>query len=158
MGADDEPIDRAAEAALLASRALLGVVAASLEPVLDQVTLPQFRVLVLVHGLGPTPNGVLARRLGVHPSTFSRTADRLIGAGFLRRLDSPESRREILVDLTPTGRKLVTGVQRRRIRRIRNVLTALTPEQRDLVIQAFTLFADAADEPRHEELAALLGV
>ena len=72
-------LDTAAAEVLTASRALLGVIARSVAPVLDRVTVPQFRVLVLLSTSdGPVRSGDLAAALGVHPSTFTRNADRLV--------------------------------------------------------------------------------
>ena len=54
---------------LAASRGLLGVVARSLAPALEDVTVPQFRLIVLVTTLGPTRSGDLAERpLSAAPS------------------------------------------------------------------------------------------
>jgi DNA-binding MarR family transcriptional regulator len=152
-----DDLEEATDAVLTASRALLGVVASSLEPVLDRVTIPQFRILVLLRTLGPTRSGELAARLGVHPSTFSRTADRLENAGLIRRVGNPESRREILVQLTPAGRRIVTTVMRRRTASIRSILEPLTPRQRTLIVAGLAAFSAAADEPELDDLATVLG-
>src|SRR3954447_26368646 len=114
------------EATLVASRALVGVIARSLADVLEQITLPQFRVLVVLCAEGPLRSGALAERLGIHQSTFTRTADRLVTQGWIRREVSPESRREVLVDLTDAGEDLVLGVMRARRANIEAVLRAAT--------------------------------
>src|SRR3954465_8177257 len=101
-----------------ASRALLGVVARSLAEVLEQITLPQFRVLVVLCAEGPLRSGVLAERLGVHQPTSPRTADRVVAQGLIRREVSAESRREVMVDLTDGGRDLVLKVMKARRRDI----------------------------------------
>lgn len=152
-----DDLDEATEAVLVTSRALLGVVAASLEPVLERVTLPQFRVLALLHALGPTRSGALAGHLGVHPSTFSRTCDRLVAAGLVRRLDSPVSRREVLVELTPKGRRVVAGVLRRRAESLRQIMAPLPPKDRRSIVAGLTTFSAAAGEPGHRDAASLLG-
>src|SRR6187551_1412860 len=104
------------DATLTASRALVGVVARSLAGVLEQITLPQFRVLVVLCADGPLRSGVLAERLSIHQSTFTRTADRLVAQGWIRREVSAESRREVIVDLTDSGRQLVLDVMQARRR------------------------------------------
>src|SRR5690349_23458087 len=98
------------EATLSASRALLGIIVHSLGRALDEVTLPQYRILVVLCANGPMRSGDLAEQLGVHQSTLTRTADRLVAGGWVRRETSSESRREVMVHLTRTGRALVTGV------------------------------------------------
>ena len=153
----DEIADHAVDAALAASRALLGVVALSLQPVLNRVTLPQFRVLVLLDQLGPSRSGDLAERLGVHPSTFSRTTDRMVSAGLVRRRMNPYSGRETLVDATPKGRRLVVSVMRRRRQVVEQALNRLTAKQRREVLEGFTTFAAALNEPGYESAATQLG-
>ncbi|MGZ6975501.1 MAG: MarR family transcriptional regulator, partial [Acidimicrobiia bacterium] len=56
------------DAVLLASRALVGVAARSLAEVEDEVTLPQFRALVVL-ATADRNLGDLAEALDVHPST-----------------------------------------------------------------------------------------
>jgi DNA-binding MarR family transcriptional regulator len=153
----DADLRAAVDAAMVASRALLGIVARSIEPVQDRVTLPQLRVLVLLDTLGPSRSGALAERLGVHPSTFSRTADRLVAAGFVRRFPSPNSRREVLVTLTAKGKRLVASVLERRARLFGQVLDPLSPAQRREIIAGLNALAAAAGEPGAEDAAASLG-
>ena len=141
---------------LTASRALLGVVARSVAPVLDLITVPQFRVLVVLSTSdGPVRNGDLAAVLGVHPSTFTRSADRLVAAGWVQRAENPENRRETFIELTAEGRALVDRVTDERSREIRAILARLDPAERALVAEAMTLFAAAAGEPQVRELLAL---
>lgn len=144
------------DAVLTASRALLAVVARSLAPVLDQVTLPQFRALVVLSS-SPEPlrSGDLAAALGVHPSTFTRTADRLVAAGWVRRVENPGNRRETLVELTDEGRALVDDVTSRRRQEIEAILDRLDDDGREQVHRGLAAFARAAGEPAVHDLSAL---
>lgn len=151
-GTRDEPT---VEATLHASRALLGVVARSLAPVLDQVSLAQFRVLVLLSELGPTRSGLLAEYLGVHASTFTRMADRLVAGGWVERQEAPHNRREVHVALTATGAGLVSEVTRRRRDALAAILDPLDAEQRQRIQAGLQLFAEAAGEPSLDDLSAL---
>ena len=149
-------LDTAAAEVLTASRALLGVIARSVAPVLDRVTVPQFRVLVLLSTSdGPVRSGDLAAALGVHPSTFTRNADRLVAAGWVRRSENPDNRRETLIELTDAGAELVEQVTAQRRREIRSILARLEPAERDLVKDAMTVFARAAGEPHVRDLLSL---
>lgn len=145
----------ATEAVLLSSRALLGIVARSLAPAHDQVSVPQFRVLVLLSVHSPQRSGELAERVGVHPSTFTRMADRLVAGGWVERAENPHSRREVLVDLTPAGAELVRSVHQRRREEIDGVLRRLDAADRKAVLAGFELFARAAGEPSPEEISTL---
>lgn len=152
MADSDEDV---VEATLHASRALLGVVARSIAPALDHVTLPQFRVLVVLTTTGPLRMGALAERMGAQPSTFSRTVDRMVANGWLSRAVNEGSRREILVDATSEGRQLVDGVTERRRDELRRILAALTePEQRQIEV-ALNAFTSAAGEPHPATLLTL---
>lgn len=143
------------EATLTTSRALLGVVARSVSEALEMVTLPQFRVMVVLAGSGPMRMGALAQRVGAVPSTFSRSIDRMETGGWVRREHSPDSRREILIHLTPHGDQLVAHVTDRRRSEITEILAQLKPEDRQAVGRAFALFAAAAGEPLPEDLIVL---
>ena len=145
----------AADATLAASRALLGVVARSMVSALDDVTLPQFRVLVVLSSAGPTRMGVIAERMGVSPSTFSRFIDRMVAGGWVERASSPDSRREVLLELTRSGRDLVEEVTTRRRAHISGVLSSMTIDQQAAVGAAFQAFADAAGEPPASDLLTL---
>ncbi len=142
-------------ATLTSSRALLGIVSRSMAGALEDMTLQQYRVLVALDGAGPARMGTLAENTGVHASTFSRMADRLEAGGWIRRDASPDSRREVLVDLTDEGRALVDDVTRKRRRAIAAVLRTLAPEDRETVRKGMELFADAAGEPKVRDLLTL---
>lgn len=143
------------DSALRASRALLAIVARSLAPVLEELTLPQFRVLVLLETRGPTRVGTLAAQLDVHPSTFSRALDRLEAAGWVARAANADSRREVLVSITPAGRTLVGDVSAKRQTELDRVVAALPRDERDRVLHALAMFAEAAGEPAASDLLVL---
>jgi DNA-binding MarR family transcriptional regulator len=143
------------DATLTASRALLGVVARSVSEVLEMVTLPQFRILVVIASNGPLRMGDIAKRVGSTPSTLSRAVDRLENGGWVRREHSPDSRREILIHLTAHGEQVVAHVTERRRREIAEVLDQLAPDDRQALGRAFALFAAAAGEPPPEDVVVL---
>jgi DNA-binding MarR family transcriptional regulator len=153
--ADRKHVKDDVEATLVASRALVGVLARSLADVLEQVTLPQFRVLVVLCAEGPLRSGVLAERLGIHQSTFTRTADRLVAQGWIRREPNVESRREVLVDLTDAGRDLVVEVMNARHAEVRRILADASPQEREIIRAGFETFARAAGEPEASLLLTL---
>lgn len=149
-------LEAATSEVLTASRALLGVVARSVAPVLDRVTVPQFRVLVILSTSdNPVRSGDLAAALEVHPSTFTRTADRLVSGGCVRRVENPDNRRETFIELTAWGQALVDQVTEQRRREIRSILARLDERDRDLVLEAMKAFGQAAGEPHVRDLIAL---
>lgn len=145
----------AADATLLASRALMGVVARSAAEALEEVTLPQLRVLVVLSSAGPLRMGALAERVGSNASTLTRTMDRIVAGGWAERSPSPDSRREVLICLTPRGQALVDDVAARRRAELGSILARLTPAERASVELALGRFADAAGEHPLDDLLIL---
>jgi DNA-binding MarR family transcriptional regulator len=142
-----EQVDEVTDAVLTASRLLVAVSARSIASAGEDVTLPQFRMLVVLHGRGPMRVGALADLLDVHPSTATRMADRLAAAGLLERDGNPRSRREVIVTLTDGGRRLVDEVTRRRRAEIATIVARLSPQLQADLVSALRAFAAAGDEP-----------
>ena len=148
-------LDSDVEVTLTASRALAGVIARTLADVLEVVTLPQFRMLVVLCAEGQLRSGLLSDRLGIHQSTLTRLADRLVAQGWVRREPNAESRREVLVDLTDAGRELVTKVLTARRADLARILSSASPQDRAAIRAGFEVFARAAGEPDPGHLLTL---
>jgi DNA-binding MarR family transcriptional regulator len=138
--------DELVDAMLAASRALVAVAARSLAAAGDEVTLPQYRALVVLAARGPQGTAELAAALAVNPSTATRMCDRLVRKGLVRRHRQADDRRSVRIALTATGRDLVAEVTRRRRAELARLLGALPPDQHEPVIAAFRAFAAAAGE------------
>ncbi|MCU1398691.1 MAG: transcriptional regulator, MarR family [Acidimicrobiales bacterium] len=136
-----------AEAVLTASRALVAVAARSLATVDAQVTVPQFRALVVLSSRGPQPVGALAEALAIHPSTATRLCDRLVSKRLVRRAVSRENRRETTISLSPAGRDLVDRVTNIRRNEIAAIVARVPVQTRAAMVTALTAFAEAAGEP-----------
>ncbi len=156
-GADTEgPSADQIDAVSRATRALVGIAAASIASVDDNVTVPQWRVLVMVDTRGPLNLAAVAAGLDVNPSNASRICDRLTRAGLLDRQDSPDDRRNITLSLTAAGRRLVNKVTRHRRTAITRVLRGMAPDDRNMLATALDRFAAAAGEPLAYEAATLI--
>jgi len=142
----DGDLDDAVDQALVASRALVGVAARSLAAIESEITLRQYRALVLLASRGDQNVSGLAEALEIHPSTATRLCDRLLKKRLIERRTSPESRREVTVAITPQGRTVVRVVTNRRRKEIRRILQQLEPDDRGLVVAAFATFTRAAGE------------
>jgi len=139
-------IDEVSDAFLNASRALVAVAARSVAD-LSEVTLPQYRALVVLARPVTVTVGDLASALDVHPSTATRLCDRLENKGLVRRQHSSSpDRRETTLTLSPSGRRLVNRVTTKRRRDLRSIAAAMTPEHRALALGALRAFAAAAGE------------
>ncbi|MDQ0809249.1 DNA-binding MarR family transcriptional regulator [Streptomyces sp. B3I7] len=140
-------VDDVARAVLTASRLLVAVSARSLDEVEDRITLPRFRMLVVLSTRGETKLVVLAELLQVAPSTAMRMVDRLIAAGLADRRVNPDNRRETLLTLTEEGRQVVDRVMARRRQEVTKIVRRLAPVQRASLIEALTAFGEAGGEP-----------
>lgn len=140
-------VDELVTGLLTASRVLVGVSARSLAEVEDAVTVTQFRTLVVLQSHGEMNLNRLAELLAVTPSTAMRMADRLIAAELVTRRSNPASRREVLLELTATGRSIVGKVTNKRRAEITKIVAAMPAAQRDTLVQALHSFAEASGEP-----------
>lgn len=127
------------------SRAVVALTATSLSEAGVEVTLTQYRALVVLASRGPQRSADLAAELGVQPSTVTRLCDRLASRGLVARQPSEIDRRVVYIGLTVAGKDLVGEVMARR----RECLARLVVQQPDRDAQTF---AQAA-----ENLAVLAG-
>lgn len=149
-----ETLGPATEAVLLASRAMVGI-AARCMPQATEVTLPQWRALVLLETRGQLNMHSLAQLLSVDPSTCTRLCDRLEKKGLIERGWAYGNRREVWLTLTAMGSSLVQEANEKRLAEIRSVLGKLSGTQRQRLAEALGPFVQATGE--HQELAWSLG-
>ncbi|MFF7969358.1 MarR family winged helix-turn-helix transcriptional regulator [Streptomyces sp. NPDC007903] len=145
-GAMDD-VDAVTRAVLTASRLLVAVSARSLAGTEERVTLPQFRMLVVLATRGATKLVTVAELLQVAPSTAMRMVDRLIAAGLAERNANPDNRRETLLRLTEEGRRTVEYVTARRRSEIATIVERLRPTERLALVEALNAFNEAGGEP-----------
>lgn len=134
-------------AVLAASRLMVAVSLRSLAAAGERVTLPQFRLLLLLHGHGETNLVTLADRLLVNPSTALRMVDRLANRGLISRQVNPDSRREVLLRLTGPGQRIVDEVTARRREEIAAIVAKMPVRARTGLVKAMRSFAAAGGEP-----------
>lgn len=146
-GTSTGEIDSVMDAALAATRALVALAARSLADCDEDVTLPQYRLLVVLATRGPSPTGSLAAALGVTPPTATRMCDRLVRKRLVSRRTNPHDRRQVRLRLTPAGRRVVEAVTEHRRVEIAHLLAAIPPGRYPQLVEGFKLFADAAGEP-----------
>nr|WP_090281168.1 MarR family winged helix-turn-helix transcriptional regulator [Mycolicibacterium komanii]CRL77307.1 MarR family transcriptional regulator [Mycolicibacterium komanii] len=144
------------ESVMRASRALVGITAASISTVDDVVTVPQLRVMMMIATRGAVNLAAVAAGLQVSASNASRICDRLLKIGMVDRRDDPADRRNIALTLTPDGQALIDRVVHHRRIAIRRILREMSPAQRDALTTAFDVFANVAGEPQEEHRHALI--
>jgi DNA-binding MarR family transcriptional regulator len=145
---DDERDAEAMVGALLtASRLLVAVSARSLAETAETLTLPQFRMLVVLHTRGSLSLSELAEELDVQPSTAMRMIDRLVASGMAVRGAEPGDRRTSVISLTEQGRTTVVTSTERRRTEITRIAARMPAAQRRGLIRALRAFTDAGSEP-----------
>lgn len=87
--------------------------------------------------------GELAQLLDVNASTDVRMMDRLASAGLVTREDNPASGREVVLGLTPSGRRVVRRVTAARRLQIARIVQAMPTARRGQVVLALRAFAAA---------------
>lgn len=70
---------------------------------LQNITVKQLKVLLILSQRGSETVSALAKRLNVHISTVTGILDRLVEHGLVRREEDPEDRRHVISRLTPQG-------------------------------------------------------
>jgi DNA-binding MarR family transcriptional regulator len=138
-------VDEVTDAVLSASRVLVAVASRSLAEN-ENVTLAQYRTLVVLQSRGPQSAQNLAAELGVAPSTVTRMCDRLVAKGLVKREAVAENRREVRVMVTPAGADIVGAVSRHRRRELRRIVSAMTDRERGTLVRALESFNQAAGE------------
>jgi DNA-binding MarR family transcriptional regulator len=153
-GSSRVAIEEVLDAAITASRALVGLAARSLAECDEDVTLPQYRMLVVLATRGPQPSATLAGALGVSAPTATRMCDRLVRKRLVQRRASRADRRQVVLRLTPTGDELVQTVTKRRRKEMAALLKDVPSDRLASLVEAFRLFADAAGELPQADWAA----
>ena len=134
------------EAVLTASRVLVAVAVRSLAEQEAEVSLQQYRAVVVLASRGPQRPVDLAEALGVDPSTATRLCDRLVDKRLISRRRQADDRREVRLDLSHRGRILVTKVTERRRAEIGRILAVVSGHERGPLARAFKVFGQAASE------------
>src|SRR6266508_2635050 len=147
--------DDLVDALLSASRAMVGLAARSLADLDAEVTLPQYRALVVLASRGPQRMVDISTELRVNPSTGTRMCDRLGRKGLARRYRTAGDRRAVRLTLTPAGRRLVEEVTTRRRTDLTRIVADMPDQHRTPVIAALRLRHRRRRGPRTGVVARL---
>lgn len=137
------------DAVLAASRVFVAVASNALAGLSPEVTLPQFRALVLLDARGTMTVAELAAELGVAPSTASRMCDRLVTKKLVRRALDPADRRRMRLTLHAAGRDLIAASTKRRKQQIARLLKTIPPAERTRLSAALQVLIAAAESSGH---------
>ncbi|MGG5258176.1 MarR family winged helix-turn-helix transcriptional regulator [Phycicoccus avicenniae] len=105
----------------------------------------QFSVLIRLEDGPRTPKEV-AEIERVSAPSMSRTVNGLVEAGLVARADDPTDGRQVILSLTPEGRKAVRETRRRRDQWLATRLEHLSDDERALLAEATALLERVAAE------------
>lgn len=134
---------------MAASRVFVAVASKALAGLSPEVTLPQFRTLVLLEARGPMTLAELAAELGVAPSTASRMCDRLVAKKLVRRAQDRTNRRRVRLTLQSAGQQLIAASTRRRKQQVNKLLRAIPPREQQRLANALSVLVAAAEQSGH---------
>lgn len=132
------------DAVLAANRVFVAVAANALAEVEPEVTMPQFRALVLIDMHEAMTVAHLAEALGVVPSTATRMCDRLISKQLLERATDSTNRRQVTLTLRREGRALIEASTAQRTREINALLTSIPADLQSQLAASLSLLVEAA--------------
>jgi DNA-binding MarR family transcriptional regulator len=141
---------------LALSRLLVGLTARTLGEFGAEVTLSQYRALVLLAVRGRQRTGDLAAELGVQSSTVTRLCDRLIRRGLIERVRQQDDRRVAWLDLTGDGAGLVAGTMAHRRAAIAELVSAAGLGQDTALVAALDALVEVAGETTDPDWLARL--
>jgi DNA-binding MarR family transcriptional regulator len=136
----DDGQEAAVEALMATSRVMTAIVARTLTGVEEVVSVPQFRVLVMLRYEGALNLKAIADGLGVNPSNASRACDKLVVAGLVNRTDAAHDRRNVSIELSPRGHELVDSLMRSRSDLLAQVVAEMRPEDRQQLVSSLGAF------------------
>ncbi len=134
------------EVVLEASRALVAVAARSLVGLDADITLAQYRAMVVLNRRPGLTVSDLAEELLVSSSTVTRLCDRLVRKGLIRRQRSRGDRRQTTIFLSSFGRQLISEVTDRRREELGRILSVLSFRQQREIVEALSVFTEVAEK------------
>lgn len=147
-------IDEIIDPMLTTSRVFVALAARSLAAIDVEVTLPQYRVLIVLAAHGPQNLGALSEFLGVSASTATRMCDRLVRKRLVRRRTAVRDRREVRIALTEAGKELINEATRLRRIALGNLLRSVPAEEQRALVRALSYLNAAAGEVPDQDWAS----
>ncbi len=119
----------------------------SLEEIGTGVTVPQFRLLLVLAMHGSHSVIALSRKLDLAPPATSRMLDRLSRQGLVLRTPSSRSGREVEVSLTDAGKQCVHDVMDCRRAQLEKIMRRVPTDSWADLQKSLRLLCEASGEP-----------
>ena len=104
----------------------------------------EFRILEVLLHKGPMPVNTIGPKVFLTPGSISVAVSRLLKRGLVTRTNSSDDRRVRVVDLTPSGRRLIEHVFAAHSRQIDRLAEVLSPKERRQIARGLKSFGKAA--------------
>ena len=124
-----------------------------LERCLDEMTLPQFRVLTLVASSAERANRI-AELAAVSRPSLTGLLDGLEARGWVRRVDVVGDRRGVLLEVTDAGTRALAQAEQAMVGVLDELLDVTPPGQRDQVVDGLLALGEALRTQRDQRDAA----
>jgi DNA-binding MarR family transcriptional regulator len=118
-----------------------------IERALDDMTLPQFRVLSLIAS-SPERASRIAEKAAVSRPSLTGLLDGLEVRGWVRRVDVDGDRRGVGLEVTAAGRAALRAAERAATARLDTVLGDLSSDVRDAVLNGLATLGDVFEVHR----------
>ena len=112
------------------------------------LTMVQFKSLVLIINRKNISPSRLARVLGVTPANITGVVERLVKLGLVRRTESPDDRRVLWLEATDEGNRLLARVTERIADDMSSILELMTPAELAHLAQGLTALIRASRQHR----------
>ncbi|WP_344646847.1 MarR family winged helix-turn-helix transcriptional regulator [Cryptosporangium japonicum] len=146
VDSDALPSAALVNALMAMSRVLVDLTARTLGDLQVEMTLPQYRILVVLASRGDQRTVDLAAELGVTPSTATRNCDRLVRRRLVRRFRRTDDLRVSWLGLTAEGEEVIGETMLRRHRSLADLVARAAVDQPELVAGALDQLVVAAGE------------
>lgn len=100
-----------------------------------KLSVSEFAVLELLYHKGPTPLGAIAEQVLLTSGSMTYVIDQLEKQGLVTRVACPADRRRLYGELTEAGRAKISEIFPGHAEQLRQVMTALTPEEQDEMVR-----------------------
>ncbi|MDZ7958326.1 MAG: MarR family transcriptional regulator [Aulosira sp. DedQUE10] len=112
----------------------------------ESLSIPQFRTLAFLDRHPGASLSQVAEHLGVTRATASNITDRLVQKNLVSRVENPQERRHVLLNLTEIGKYHLQQVRSLTSARIASVLTHLPKEQIQSVVEGLTVLSSIFED------------
>jgi DNA-binding MarR family transcriptional regulator len=134
----------------------LAVAARVIERALDDMTLPQFRVLSLIAS-SPERAGRIATLAGVSRPSLTGVLDGLVQHGWVRRVEVDGDRRGVSLEITDAGRRALVDARDATSMRLDSILDRLSTADQAAVLEGLAALGRGFEADQAHRQATRVG-